>query len=128
MHPYYFILSFQRGAWCARDQDNLQWIQITFDTPIKAMAIQTQGAEHPEERWIKTYQISYSVDGFAWSLYKDKEGQDKVRNLKYSKIIHINANKFKLLIHLYTKTSFVSFIPDIVCRKREGIGYHYKYS
>ena len=57
--------------------DNLQWIQVNFDTPIKAMAILTQGGTG----WVKSYQISYSVDGVSWALYKDKQGHDKVQDL-----------------------------------------------
>ena len=62
-------------------KDNLQWIEVKFDSPIKATAIQIQGTEHPEKRWVKEYQVSYSVDGLTWSLYKDKDGQAKVQKL-----------------------------------------------
>lgn len=58
--------------------NNLQWIQVNFDTPIKATAVLTQGGTG----WVKSYQISYSVDGISWALYKDKQGKDKVRKMK----------------------------------------------
>ena len=82
-----FPLSYpSRGAWCAKEtmEDNLQWVQVKFDAPIKAKAILTQGGE---EGYVKSYQISYSTDGISWTLYKDKQGQDKVWTLKIIRLL-----------------------------------------
>ena len=86
-----------RGGWCATEKDNLQWLEVSFDTPIKAMAIQTKGVQaNPptliKDAWVKSYEIGYSIDGSEWNLYQDKNGKDMVIKQEnyYSKVSSIS--------------------------------------
>ena len=84
----FIYFHFKSGAWCTNRfleerSDNLQWLELKFDTPMKATAILTKGLEVADYlTWVETYQISYSINGDSWSLYKDKDGRDKVRKVK----------------------------------------------
>ena len=84
---YLIYFRLKSGAWCTKRfledrSNNLQWLEVKFDTPMKATAILTKGLEVADYlTWVETYQISYSINGDSWGLYKDKEGRDKVRKI-----------------------------------------------
>ena len=45
---------------------------------MKITAIQTQG-RNGYDQWVRQYKVSYSLDGKEWSMYKQQNGDDKVK-------------------------------------------------
>ena len=66
-----------RGSWAAATQDTNQWIGVEFDTAFEIQAIQTQSQFNNHQR-VKTYKITYSLDGVIWSTYKN-DNDDMVK-------------------------------------------------
>ena len=55
------------------------WIQVTFDKPVKVTAIATQGRNSDDEvgdngkEWVTKYKVQYSNDGSRWMYVLDNE-------------------------------------------------------
>ena len=71
------------GAWCAKNNDNMQHLQIDLGYVRKVRSLQIQGKEgisrHPtlESAWVKNFTLSHSVDGITWTNHKE-DGSLKV--------------------------------------------------
>ncbi|XP_022786019.1 uncharacterized protein LOC111326318 [Stylophora pistillata] len=71
------------GAWCAKNNDNMQHLQIDLGYVRKVRSLQIQGKEgisrHPtlESAWVKNFTLSHSVDGITWTDHKE-DGSLKV--------------------------------------------------
>lgn len=63
------------GAWCPKVKTN-QWLQIDLGEITAVTKVATQGRYNTEDR-VRTYKLSYSVDGIHWTWYKQRAG-DKV--------------------------------------------------
>ena len=70
----------------APDSAGGEWIQITFDKPVKVTAIATQGRNSDDEvgnigkEWVIQYKVRYSNDGSRWMYVLDEENNaSKVR-------------------------------------------------
>ncbi len=66
------------GSWSAKTNDLNQWLQVDFQRQTVVVGISTQGREDDCcAQWVKTYTLSYSIDGVSFSPYKH-DGQIKV--------------------------------------------------
>ncbi len=66
------------GSWTAKTNDLNQWLQVDFQLQTVVVGISTQGREDCCRQWVKTYTLSYSIDGVSFSPYKH-DGQVKVQ-------------------------------------------------
>jgi len=66
------------GAWCPKEKIPNQWLQIDLGEITAVTKVATQGRYSSEDR-VKTYKLSYSVDGIHWTWYKQR-AVDKVLN------------------------------------------------
>ncbi|XP_072177194.1 uncharacterized protein [Diadema setosum] len=64
-------------AWSPRTMDNQQWIQIDLRQSFRLEAIMTQGRDSAEG-WVTSFSISYSIDGYSWTLNQDDDGLAQV--------------------------------------------------
>lgn len=68
------------GAWCAKSNDNTQYLQVDLGYLAKIQGLAIQGKEgvsrHPtlEAAWVKSFTLSHSVDGFSWTSHNGTEG------------------------------------------------------
>ena len=68
------------GAWIPKTQDMGQWIQVDLGKYTKITAIATQGRQDSAQ-WVKSYSISYSVNGGPFLPYNDNQVRTKYINL-----------------------------------------------
>ena len=59
------------GYWKAGTRDRSQWFQVDFGKTVNITQICTQGRPNANE-WVKTYYLSYSVNGSTYKDYKNK--------------------------------------------------------
>lgn len=64
------------AAWCPKAKSSNQWLQINLGEITAVTKVATQGRYNSEDR-VKTYKLSYSVDGSHWTWYKQR-AVDKV--------------------------------------------------
>ena len=89
-----YVLYFDySGSWASHAEDINQWIQVEFDTPFKIAAIQTQGRSEGGQ-WVKSYKLSYGLDGISWNDANGNDEGDMV-NLTYQ------SHSIIVLITLY---------------------------
>ena len=71
------------GAWCAKNNDNAQYLQIDLGHVNQIQSLGIQGKEgvsrHPtvESAWVKSFTVSYSMDGMEWTDH-EPDGVSKV--------------------------------------------------
>ena len=56
------------GAWSAKNNDKNQWLQVDLGSLAVITEIATQG-RHGSPQWVKSYTISYSLDGDDFHTY-----------------------------------------------------------
>ena len=59
------------GAWCPKVKSTNQWLQIDLGEITAVTKVATQGRYDTEDR-VKTYTLSYSVNGMHWTAYKQR--------------------------------------------------------
>ena len=59
------------GAWCPKAKTTNQWLQIDLGEITAVTKVATQGRYNSEDR-VTTYTLSYSVDGYHWTGYKQR--------------------------------------------------------
>ena len=64
------------AAWCPKAKSTNQWLQINRGEITAVTKVATQGRYSSEDR-VKTYKLSYSIDGIHWTWYKQR-AVDKV--------------------------------------------------
>ncbi|EDO48089.1 predicted protein [Nematostella vectensis] len=64
------------GAWSARTNNRYQWIQVYFPRPKTVTNIATQGRQDANQ-WVKSYYVTFSVNGVQFVPYKVK-GKRKI--------------------------------------------------
>ena len=65
------------AAWCPKLKSTNQWLQIDLGEITAVTKVATQGRYNSEDS-VKTYTLSYSVDGMHWTGYKQRAAE-KVR-------------------------------------------------
>ena len=60
------------GAWIPKSQDVGQWIQVDLGKITKITRLATQGRQDAGH-WVKSYSISYSVEGGPFLPYNDNQ-------------------------------------------------------
>ena len=61
------------GAWSAKHNNLEQWLQVHFGKATKLRRVSTQGRMDTNQ-WVKTYKLSYSLDGIFYEYYKENGG------------------------------------------------------
>ena len=69
------------SSWSARVLNKDQWIQIDLGRVEVVTAIATQGRANADQ-WVKSYSLSYSLDGENFVSYKSKDIVKASKNLK----------------------------------------------
>lgn len=64
-------------SWTALVNDVNQWLQVDFLQNATLSKLATQGRDNTPQ-WVKSYMLSYSMDGSVFETYKQC-GEDKVR-------------------------------------------------
>ena len=54
------------GAWCPKHKSTNQWLQVDLGAITAVTKVATQGRYNSEDR-VRTYTLSYSVDGIHWT-------------------------------------------------------------
>lgn len=67
------------GAWRPLLNDADQWLQVDFSVERQVTVVATQGREEGLF-WVKTYLLSYSLDGMNYTMY-ERDGGAKVTAL-----------------------------------------------
>ncbi|KAL9955591.1 hypothetical protein ACROYT_G036933 [Oculina patagonica] len=60
------------GAWIPKSQNGGQWIQVDLGKITKITRLATQGRQNAKQ-WVKSYSITYSVDGGLFLPYHDNQ-------------------------------------------------------
>ena len=68
------------SSWSARVLNKDQWIQIDLGRYEVVTAIATQGRANADQ-WVKSYSLSYSLDGKVFISYKSKDIVKASKNL-----------------------------------------------
>ena len=68
-------LKFEAGggnasAWCAKDNDDNQWLQVDLGQKTNVTGIQTQGRQD-RDQWVTSYTVSHSDDNTTFTPYKE---------------------------------------------------------
>lgn len=73
------------GAWCSRQRNNKQWLQVDFGTDTVVTRVCTQGRQNADQ-WVTSYYVSFSSRGQRFITYK--EGR-RTKVITYCSIIII---------------------------------------
>ena len=60
------------GAWIPQSQDTGEWIQVDLGKITKITGLATQGRQDAKQ-WVKSYSITYSVEGGPFLPYNDNQ-------------------------------------------------------
>ena len=66
------------GAWSAKNNSKNQWLQVDLGSLAVITQIATQGRQGYSQ-WVKSYTISFSLDGDDFHAYKNRKELNKVR-------------------------------------------------
>ena len=58
------------GAWCSRQRNNKQWLQVDFGTDTVVTRVCTQGRQNADQ-WVTSYYVSFSSRGQRFITYKE---------------------------------------------------------
>lgn len=64
---------YHSGCWAAGSNNKDQWIGVEFNQTFEISAIQIQSRRNAGQ-WVKTYEITYSMDGENWNTYSNGDG------------------------------------------------------
>ena len=102
------------GAWCPKYKSINQWLQIDLGEITAVTKVATQGRYNTDGR-VKTYTLSYSVDGMHWTSYKQR-GTEKVHisqnallpsfSIFHSNVVSLNGNLENLQTHILEEHEF----------------------
>lgn len=56
------------GAWSAKHNNPQQWLKVDFTSPVKVLAVATQGRQDASQ-WVTRYYLSYGFDGINFVPY-----------------------------------------------------------
>jgi len=64
-------------GWCARENDNNQWLQVDIGPPALVTGLVTKGrGEAGKQHWVTRFRVSYSNDTTTWHFYTDSSYQE----------------------------------------------------
>ncbi|ESO03287.1 hypothetical protein HELRODRAFT_80599, partial [Helobdella robusta] len=70
------------GAWCARNNDDTQWLQFDVGPPTLITGLITKGRSEGKKRaWVTNFKISFSNDSNGWHYYSDSANQPIKRQI-----------------------------------------------
>ena len=81
-----------KGAWCAQQNDENQWIQVDCGTMVMVTRLAIQGRED-EANWVTSYTFSYSRDGKEFLEYEEND------EVKVMKILHRSSWLHRTLLY-----------------------------
>ncbi|XP_041365441.1 lactadherin-like isoform X2 [Gigantopelta aegis] len=68
---------FSQKAWCAKGQNDKQWLQVDVGPPTLVTGVLTKGrADTRRKHWVERFRVSYSNDTRLWYFYKDADHLD----------------------------------------------------
>ncbi|XP_046567293.1 lactadherin-like isoform X1 [Haliotis rubra] len=68
---------FSKKAWCAKQQNDKQWIQLDVGPPTLVTGVITKGrGDTKRSHWVERFKVSYSNDTTVWYFYKDADHLD----------------------------------------------------
>ncbi|EDO31286.1 predicted protein, partial [Nematostella vectensis] len=128
--PYYGRLSTNlgKGAWCALDQDDRQYLQVDLEVPYRIMGFSTQGKHRMSDdtighAWVTLYNVSVSSQGYDWSLIHDESNVTLVRVFAGNSISNLTV---KHLLASPVVGRLVRFLPTAwynrICMRVEVFG------
>ena len=56
------------GSWSAKHNNFQQWLKVDFTSPVKVLAVATQGRQDASQ-WVTRYYLSYGFDGINFVPY-----------------------------------------------------------
>lgn len=119
-----------QDAWCAREENKQQWIQITLKYESTISAITTFGRKE-KESWVTKYYVEYSADGINWVDYTEN-GFAKIfdGNVKATSVADRDTEKKHWLLNPFV-ASYVRFRPQAweigLCMRLELYGCPIRY-
>ncbi|CAH3172634.1 unnamed protein product [Porites evermanni] len=99
------LFFYRRGysaAWCARNNNRLQWYQVNFGRPTRVVKVATQGRKDYRQ-WVTQYYLTFSQDGIHFAEYKyNSHRKDRTHDLQIPAIDYeTDALPTALTRHLY---------------------------
>lgn len=97
------------GVWCAAKNDKTPWLSVKLLESAKVTRVVTQGSPLIYAQRTKSYNLSYSMDGKKWIVYREN-GKEHVSSLCCTRPIYVRD----LVIHHCMKGNdkFLSFIVN----------------
>ena len=83
------------GAWCSRQNNYYQWLQVDLKQTTRVTKIATQGRQDARQ-WVTKYYLSYSQDGAIFAEFK-KNSNRKVKTQFTSRHSHLRWHLALLL-------------------------------
>ncbi|XP_060076716.1 uncharacterized protein LOC132556343 [Ylistrum balloti] len=79
------------SAWCPNEEDTQPYIQVRFprETVVDTVILQGRGGNLD---WVKTYYISYSIDGNTWTIVTSQNNQPKIFTGNYDNNTLVKSN------------------------------------
>ena len=62
------------GAWCARQNNRYQFLQVDLKRPTRLTKIATQGRQDVRQ-WVTRYYLTYSQDGVNFADFKENSNR-----------------------------------------------------
>ncbi|XP_078603257.1 lactadherin-like [Branchiostoma floridae x Branchiostoma japonicum] len=66
------------NEWRADDSDQNQWLQVDLHKTIVLTGIQTQGQHNGRDRYVTSFEVSYSDDEMDWTVFTGNSDQNQV--------------------------------------------------
>ncbi|XP_068726460.1 uncharacterized protein, partial [Montipora capricornis] len=88
------------GSWCARTNNQRQWLQIDFEALASITGVATQG-RYDADQWVKSYKITFSKDGSNYYYYKERG---------VVKLYGGNSDRYIVVTHTFNRRIIARFI------------------
>lgn len=64
-----------QNAWCARTNDQNQWLQVKFAQRVEIRRVATQGRHRYTNQWVQSYALNHSSNGLLFYQYRTTRNQ-----------------------------------------------------
>ncbi|XP_015756081.1 PREDICTED: uncharacterized protein LOC107335265 [Acropora digitifera] len=88
------------GSWCARTNNQKQYLQVDFEALARLTSVATQG-RHDADQWVKSYRITFSKDGSNYIYYKERG---------VVKLYRGNFDRFIVVTHTFNRPITARYI------------------
>ena len=61
------------AAWCAKTNDENQWLQVCFISPRVVKAVDIAGRPDKHNQYVKAFRLYHTLDGVDWFAYNAEE-------------------------------------------------------